>query len=258
MAQLTESHRIPQDAERAADPFPFELAPPSAVRRRRAAFYAFFALVAYSLALVTTLPARLLLSRAGEPGLWLAISGTVWQGEAAMAHGHALRWRWAPAASLGNLAYTTDVTVVGPDTDLDAKVSWRRNSVVITNLEGTASASLISAVSPSLPFLCDFPMRVNIDRLAFGGSAPGASGEVHSSAGLCGARGGVVQASAPIPPLTARATMSVAGSSGWVAPRGSRNEKLMSFTATPNGQTSVSVAPAAAAIFPGVEAIQVR
>jgi hypothetical protein len=210
----------------------------------------------YALVLIATLPARLLLQRAEEPHIWLAVSGTVWAGEAALSQGHAIRWRWAPMASIANLAFSTHLEVVGADTQLKGVAAWRPSGIVIVDLTGNASASVISALAPTLPFVCDFPMRVNIDRVAFGGSAPGAAGEVVGSAGSCASRNSPVSTLTPVPPLVAEGTINISGSNGWVARRGYRSEKLISFAVTPSGETSITVSPAASAMIPGIEAVR--
>jgi hypothetical protein len=99
-------------------------------------------------------------------------------------------------------------------------------------------------------------MRVNINRLAFGGAARGADGRIAASGGSCAGRGGANAASAPVPPLIAEATINVGGSNGWVAPSGNRSEKLISFAVTPGGATSVTVSPVASALVPGIEAVR--
>lgn len=225
------------------------------MRRRRALLFALTGAVAYCLTLAAALPARLLLERSGDPDIWLAASDTVWQGEAALAQGHAVRWSWSPLATLANLAFTTDIEVLGADTDLKGTASWKPGAMVITDLRGDASGSLLTALAPKLPFLCDFPMRVEIDRIAFGGQQPGAAGEITTMPGNCTGRGSTA-ASSPVPPLLAVATTNVGGSNGWVAPRANRSTKLISFTVMPNGATSVDVAPAGAAMFPGAEAVR--
>lgn len=255
MAQPMKAPRMPADPGPGADPFPFQIAPPRAVRSRRFRLFALAGLAAYLLALLATIPAGLLLKRAGEPSIWLAVSGTVWSGEAALSQGHAVRWEWAPMASLANLAYTTHVQVIGADTDLNGLVTWTPGAIVIENLTGNASASLVTAIAPTLPFLCDFPMRVNMDRIAFGGEQAGAAGEIRSSSGSCASRSAAVHASTPVPPLIAEATINVGGSNGWVARQADRSERLITFATTPSGETSVSVSPTASALIPGIDVI---
>ncbi len=211
----------------------------------------------YCLTLAAALPARLLLERSGDPDIWLAASGTVWRGEAALAQGHALRWNWSPLGSLTNLAFTTNIEVIGADTDLKGSASWKPGAMVITDLRGDASGSLLTALAPKLPFVCGFPMRVEIDRIAFGGQQPGVAGEITTLPGNCTSRGSSVASSSFVPALVAVATTNVGGSNGWVAPRANRSDKLVSFTVMPNGATSVDVAPAGAALFPGAQAIRI-
>jgi hypothetical protein len=256
MAQPINLARSQADPENSADPFPYQIAPPSTVRSRRLRLFMLTGIAAYLLALLATLPARLLLDRADEPHIWLAVSGTVWNGEAALSQGHAVRWRWAPLASLTTISYSTHLQVIGADTELTGIAAWRPSGIVVTDLKGNASATLVSALAPTLPFLCDFPMRVNIDRLAFGGTAPGAAGEIMGSAGSCTARNSAVAASVAVPPLVAEATINVGGSNGWIAARGNRADKLISFAVTPSGATSITVSPSASMLIPGIEAVR--
>ena len=256
MAQPTEAPPIPEDREPAAGPFPYQIAPPAEVRRRRITLFVALGLAVYLITLLATLPARYLVQRADEPGIWLAVSGTVWNGEAALAHGHAVRWTWRPLASLASLSFATDLRVTGPDTAVEGMAQWRWSGMVLDDLEGHASASLLSALAPSLPFVCDFPMRMSIDRIAFGGQKPGASGRIRTSPGSCTSRAGLVTAASPVPALTAEAASNVGGSAGWVAPQGNRSNKLITFAVTPNGETAVTVDPAASAVIPGAEAIR--
>lgn len=242
--------------EAAAGPFPYQIAPPRVVRRRRILLFALLGAATYLLTLVATLPARLLLERSEDPKIWLAVSGTIWRGEAALAHGHAVRWAWAPLSSLAKLSFTTDIEVIGADTQLEGEASWRRDGVILDGVSGTASASLVSALAPALPFVCDFPMRVDIDRIAFGSQQPGAAGELRSSGGSCTARSGLVAGSSAVPPLIGEATINVGGSNGWIAASGNRAEKLVSFTVTPNGKTAIAVSPSASAIIPGIEVVR--
>ena len=251
MADAIGAKAAAADPEVGAGPFSYQIAPPSAVRRRRAVLFTLTGLLVYVLTLIATLPARLLLDRAATPDIWLAASGTVWQGEAALAQGHSVRWAWAPLASLANLAFTTQLEVDGAGTEVTGLASWRPSGLEITNLKGNASATLLSALFPNLPFLCELPMELEFDRIALGGSRPGADGKVRTSSGSCAPRSGSVLSAVPVPPLVGEATISVGGSSGWVAPRGNRSAKLISFTVMPNGGTAFDVSPAGAALFPG-------
>ena len=118
-------------------------------------------------------------------------------------------------------------------------------------MKGDASATLLSALVPTLPFVCEMPMEVEMNRIALGGSAPGADGRIRTFVGSCSARNNTVAASVPVPALVGEATINVGGSTGWVAPRMDRSVKLISFSVAPNGGASVEVSPAAAALFPG-------
>ena len=251
MAQARQADASAADPNAGAGPFPYQIAPPSAVRRRRALLFTLTGLIVYLLTLIATLPARLLLDRAATPDIWLAASGTVWSGEAALAQGHSVRWAWAPLASLANLAFTTELEIDGAGTDVTGQASWRPGGLVVTDLKGSASATLLSALFPNLPLVCELPMELEFERIALGGSRPGADGKVRSSPGSCAPRSGSVGLAVPVPALVGEATISVGGSSGWVAPRLNRSAKLISFTVMPNGGTALEVSPAGAALFPG-------
>ena len=251
MAEATQARADATDQNAGAGPFPYQIAPPSAVRRRRALLFTLTGLLVYLLTLIATLPARLLLDRAATPGIWLAASGTVWSGEAALAQGHSVRWAWAPLASLANLAFTTELTIDGAGTDLRGQASWRPSGLVVTDLKGNSSATLLSALFPNLPLFCELPMEIDLQRIALGGSRPGVDGRVRASPGSCAPRSGSVGMAVPVPALVGEATISVGGSSGWVAPRSNPSAKLISFTVMPNGGTAFDVSPAGAALFPG-------
>jgi hypothetical protein len=251
MAEATGAKADAADPDAGAGPFPYQIAPPSVVRRRRTLLFTLTGMLVYLLTLIATLPARLLLDRAATPEIWLAASGTVWSGEAALAQGHSIRWAWAPLASLANLAFTTELEVDGAGTDLRGMASWRPGGFVVTNLRGNASATLLSALFPNLPLLCELPMELEFERIALGGSRPGVEGKVRTSPGSCAPRSGSVGTAVPVPALIGEATISVGGSSGWVAPRLNRSAKLISFTVMPNGGTAFDVSPAGAALFPG-------
>ena len=251
MAEATQAQADTADRDAGASPFPYQIAPPSVVRRRRILLFTLTGILVYVLTLIATLPARLLLDRAATPDIWLAASGTVWSGEAALGQGHSVRWAWAPLASLANLAFTTDIEVDGAGTDLGGQASWRPGGLVVTSLRGNASATLLSAVFPNLPLLCELPMELEFERIALGGSRPGVDGKVRTSPGSCAPRSGSVGAAVPVPALVGEATISVGGSSGWVAPRLNRSAKLISFTVMPNGGTALEVSPAGTALFPG-------
>lgn len=251
MAESTGAKAAAADPDVGTTPFSYQIAPPSAVRRRRVLLFTLTGVLVYFLTLIATLPARLLLDRAATPEIWLAASGTVWQGEAALAQGHSVRWAWAPLASLAKLAFTTQLEVEGAGTEVTGLASWRPGGLEITNLRGEASATLLSALFPDLPLLCELPMELDFERIALGGSRPGVDGKVRTRPGSCAPRSSTVAAAVPVPALVGEATISVGGSSGWVAPRVDRSAKLISFTVMPNGGTAFEVSPEGAALFPG-------
>ena len=248
------TQRISTGASRAAPeavagPFAFQIASPAAVRLRRTLWLLLLGLAAYALALIASLPARLILGDPSESAVWRAVGGTVWSGEAAMAEGHGVRWTWAPGASLLDLAFAVDWEITGPDTAVEGRASWRPSGLNLSRIEGQASGALLSALAPKLPFRCDFLMRVRIDALAARGQRKGADGRIESSRGNCALRDAPTIAT-PIPPLVAVSAINVGGSSGWVVPQGEPSSRLITATMTPNGMVSVRLLPAGLALLP--------
>lgn len=217
---------------------------------RRTLGWLLLTLAAYGIALVATLPARLLLGGEADSPV-LAVGGTVWSGEAALGEGHGVRWIWAPGASLLSLSFAAEWEMTGPDTALKGRASWRPSGTNLSDVEGRASGLLLSALAPRLPIRCDFPMEVRIGALNGRGQRKGADGRVESGAGNCGLRdaGGIA---APVPPLVAVATTGVGGSTAYVAPRGEPGVRLLTAAVTPSGRLSVRLTPAGVALFPGL------
>ena len=249
MVQPTRTEASQDASEVAAGPFAFQIAPPAAVRLRRALVLLLLGLVTYMLALLASLPARLILGDPSESAVLRAVGGTVWSGEAALDEGHGVRWTWAPGASLVNFAFTVDWEITGPDTSLKGQTSWRPSGMNFVDVEGQASGALLAALTPRLPFRCDFLMRVRIDALQLRGQQKGADGRIESSRCACALRDAPAIAAA-MPPLVGTATLNVGGSTGVVAPQGEPVARLITATVTPNGMLSVRLLPAGLALLP--------
>lgn len=218
--------------------------------RRRLRLFILLGVAAYLLSLIATLPARLLFADARDDAVLGTVTGTIWSGEGSMNAGHSLRWDWAPLDSLAQFGFVVDLSVRGPDTALSGQASWRPGRVELSNIEGPATGTLISAIFPTLPFTCDFPMVVNLNKVRLSGRRPGVDGEVRTEGGLCATRASSIAATSIMPPLIGRSAITIGGSSGFIDTR-SRSERILTSSITPGGEVSVSVLPRAAALLPG-------
>lgn len=192
-------------------------------------------LAAYGMALVATMPARIFVPRSG---------GTVWHGEAALAGGNLLEWRWQPLRSLTGLGFAAGFTIDGPETALTGGAVAGVSSLLLETVRGTADASLLGAMD--LPFACALPLAVQIERLAIGGR-PGFDGSVRSGAGSCVRKDEVSGLATAVPPLVARA---VGDGRIAIVPRARTAQRLIEIGLDADGTIAVAVTPAGAAMLP--------
>lgn len=199
---------------------------------------------AYALGLIALLPAE-----AVTPDDRDAV-GTVWNGAMALDSGFAAGWRTQILASIANLSLAERLRVMGPQTALDGQVLLRPGRVLIRDMEGLASARLVSAMAPGLPFACDADMRVAIGALALKGR-PAGDGEVRMSPGDCTPAGGGTPS--PLPALTGTFSADAEATILTLTRDGSA-EALARARVTPAGTLTLLVEPAGVGIVPGVTA----
>ena len=199
---------------------------------------------AYALGLVAMLPAE-----AAAPDERDAV-GTVWNGQMALDGGFAAGWRTQVFASIANLSLAQRLRVMGPQTELNGQALVRPGRVLIRDMEGLASARLINAIAPGLPFACDADMRVVIGALALKGRPAGA-GEVRISPGDCTPAGGGTPS--PLPALTGTFSADAEATILTLTREGSA-EALTLARVTPAGALTLQVEPAGVGIVPGVTA----
>lgn len=242
----TESGRISEAAAIPGGPFPIQS--PAHSGRRRILIFASIGIATYLVALVATIPARLVAPRMQG----VAIGGTIWRGEAAVAGGNRLAWSWAPLRSLLQLGFAIDWRADGPAADLAGRALLKPGRVILEAVRGGADGSLLDAIAPDLPFTCGMVMQVDLPRVALGGDGQGFSGEVRSDPGTCRTKdaGGLPT---PVPalimvakPAEARSTLAT------IAPLGQRRNRLVKITLGSKGRLVVGVTPAGAAALPFV------
>ena len=199
---------------------------------RTSLLIALVGVAAYGLALVATLPARIVLPSARDA------TGTVWHGDAAIAGGNVAAWHWSPLKSLARLGFAVDWTIEGPGTELSGEAVWRGpGQHELLAVAGRAGWPLVAAIAPALPFACDVPLRVALDRVA----GDHIAGTVQVPAGTCAVAG----LARTMPRLIATAD----GVHGSVTTWTDRASHLADFTVT-SGRVRVHVAAAGRALVP--------
>lgn len=176
------------------------------------------------------------------------ISGTIWNGEVGIAGGSAARWQFAPLRSLVSLGYAADWKLTGPDTDLGGRVVSGLGGTVLDKVSGTATATLLQAIQPNLPFTCDITAQVEIDRLAVGGSNRMMTARMVSDPGTCRPRGAGGPTQLPSLILTAQKT----GKETVIrlAPATQRLKILLNGTLAEDGTLTISLTPEGREMMP--------
>ncbi|MES2861621.1 MAG: hypothetical protein V4701_09115 [Pseudomonadota bacterium] len=198
----------------------------------------------YAVALIVMLPAE-----AAAPNDRDAV-GTVWDGQMALDGGFTAGWSLRPLDTIARFGLAQDVRVMGPATALDGKAMLRPGRVLVTGLDGVASARLLSAVAPGLPFTCDADLRVAIAELALKGR-PAGSGEVRGLPGDCTPTGG--GAPTPLPALTGTLT-SEPDATVLTLARADTRAAVLTARVSPAGAVNLTVEPGGVGVFPGVNA----
>ena len=198
MVQATQSGMTAQIAAADVDPMALQ-EPPVARRRLRRPAVLFIALglIAYSLALVAQIPARVAVHESDR----LRVGGTVWHGEAVLASALRMEWHWSPMATLTNLHYTADWRMTGGGTDLIGSGMLVDGGVALTDVSGQADEQTLDAMAPNLPLACRFVASVAIKYVKLGGSNQAAKGTLRTSAANCSLRA-VASPSLEVPAMT--------------------------------------------------------
>lgn len=188
-------------------------------------------LIAYALALIATLPARVVAPRGSDA------AGTIWHG-AANFGGATARWDTSLAESLGSGAVAARWTLDGPATLLTGVARWRPFAgTELATVSGRTSWAQLAAAVPGLPAGCTVPIDVALDRVAAGDT----HGTVRTLAGTCG--------TAPVRAIP-RLIATFAGSGGRVTSWTDRATTLATV-AVAGGVVRLHLTPAGAAVLPG-------
>lgn len=197
--------------------------------------------------MIATIPASAVVDR----GAWASgVGGTLWNGEVGLAGGSVLAWDWAPLRSLTSLAFAADWSAKGAATNLGGRALIGPSSTTIDAMSGSADGTLLQAIQPNLPFVCDMTMQLDFPRARIGGSGQRVEGEMLTDPGTCRARAG--GAATPVPALAVTAAHVGDRSTLRVAPATQRRRTLMTMVLQGDGEVEVTLTPEGAAVLPFV------
>jgi len=195
--------------------------------------------------MIATLPASVVFKNyAWRTG----VAGTIWNGEVGVSGGSAVRWSWSPLRSLTSLGYAADWRATGADTDLGGRVLVGLTSRVFDQVSGSATAAMLQAVQPNLPFTCDMTAQVEIERAEFGGSGQMMKGTIISDPGSCTPRGG--GAPTALPSLIMMSEKIGTETRIRIAPATQRRKTLINAVLQENGELAASLTPEGADMMP--------
>lgn len=232
-----------------ADQLPYQTPLAGLAGPVRARHLAILGLASLAVALIATVPARIMLPQNGDNATHAV--GTIWNGEAAIGGQTAVSWRMAPLRSILSLGVASDVVVRGGASDMTARAVWRPGRLELTSVAGIAGPGLVNTLIADLPFRCDLSFSVDLDRIVLAGPGTSVTGSVRSGAGLCWAGNGADPERAAVPAMTGRAVTTATGTSGWLAPSARpQGERLVQMTIDRSGRLTATVLGAGARILP--------
>ena len=139
----------------------------------------------YGVALIATMPARLIIDMARPSPLIESVAGTIWSGDAALAGGHRLEWQVNPLTSLFNLGLSADWSLIGQGTDLSGQALLWPRVTKLSGVEGIAAWKLVRAFAPAVVADCDLAVRVDIETLVLGMGTQTVSGALRTGQATC-------------------------------------------------------------------------
>lgn len=246
MTPLIRRGRIAEASER-PDDSPASSDIPRHVARRRLIRFAGLGIAAYAVALVATIPASAIVDR----GAWrTGVGGTVWNGEVGLAGGSVLSWEWAPLRSLVSLAFAADWSAKGAATNLGGRALIGPSSTGVDAMTGSADGTLLQALQPDLPFVCDMALQLDFPKAKLGGSGQMVEGQMLTDPGTCRPKAGGV--ATPVPAMVLTADHVGDRSTIRLAPATQRRRTLLTMVLSGDGTVEVQLTPEGAAVLPFV------
>lgn len=167
-------------------------------------------LATYLVALIVTLPARIVVETFGARLDASSIAGTIWEGELGLRGGHSLAWTLHPLDSLLHLGASVSWQLEGRGTSVSGKsYAWPQN-LRASDVQGVIAWPAVRALVPALRFDCDLAARLDLQDLQLGRGTQSVTGEMRSGAGTCKDLGQPDAPSLQIPALQASAGRSAA------------------------------------------------
>ena len=117
-------------------------------------------------------------------------------------------------------------------------------------MSGSADGTLLAAIQPDLPFICDMAMQLDFPRAKIGGSGQMVSGQLLTEPGSCRPKRGGAATAVPALSLTAQAIGTQSRLT--LAPATQRRRTLMGIVLGEDGTVDLSVTPEGAAALPFV------
>lgn len=189
--------------------------------------------VAYIAALVATVPARFVASQfALPPGV--AMSGTIWNGEAALPAGPVLAWHLDALDSMLNFALSARWTLTAARTDLAGDVMAGSDRIVLTGVKGIAGWELARAVSPNLAADCDLSAEIAFSSVTIGQGKQSALGTLRTGAGSCTLNSNGGQRTIKLPALQAASVATATGSKAVLAEAGAPDRRWAEIELLPD------------------------
>lgn len=203
---------------------------------------------AYAGALAVTAPAAVIARAVDLPPAIVGLTGTVWQGQAAVDGGSVVGWSVNAAGSLQSRAIAADWTVTGPDTRLSGEIIGSTGRIEIADVSGVVGWSLISAVVADLPVQCDLTARVGIARAALGPGDVSGSGTATTPPMTCRTENGgdvaIPALSSVMAPIEGGVRIEISAREG--------GERLGSVDLLAKGWMALTLEPAGARLIPGM------
>ena len=210
------------------------------------------ALLAYGVALIATAPASVATRFVAMPPAVVALSGTIWNGEALLRGGARAQWGVRKLASLASFALTLDWTVEGAGTRLAGRAALRPGGGALSDVAGAAGWDLVRAFAPDPPVACDLSVRIELPALGFDGTAFAGGGVLRSGPGRCTRTAGSGAAPVELPPLTARIDAEQGDLRIQATPTETPDLGLGAARLTPAGALTLTIEPAGARLIPGM------
>ncbi|KQN19248.1 hypothetical protein ASE86_12070 [Sphingomonas sp. Leaf33] len=197
--------------------------------------------------MVATIPAGAIVDR----GAWrTGIGGTVWNGEVGLAGGSVLAWNWAPLRSLVSLAFAVDWSAKGAATNLGGRALIGPAATTVDAMTGSGDGTLLQAIQPDLPFVCDMTLQLDFPRAKLGGDGQMIAGQMLTDPGSCRPKAGGV--ATPVPALVLTADHVGNRSTLRLAPATQRRRTLLTMVLGGDGTVEVQLTPEGAAVLPFV------